>query len=78
MDSINKALKSLEIVNDNIVEIAYNDNVHIELADMEELLKCVNDFTKAMPFKRLVIISPGATVAKEARTFMQTENLAKR
>lgn len=78
MDSINKTLKSLNIVDGNVVEIAYNDNVHIELADMEELLKCVHDFTKGQPFKRLVIISPGTTVAKEARAYMHTENHAKR
>lgn len=78
MESINKTLKSLTVVNDNILEIAYNDNIHVELEDMEQLLKCVYDFTDGKPFKRLVIISPRATIDKEARRYLQTENHSKR
>lgn len=78
MEPINKTLKSLTVVDGNILEIAYNDHVHVELEDMVEMLRCVEEFTEGKPFKRLVIISPHATIEKDARKYLQTENHAKR
>lgn len=78
MEPINKTLKSLFLTEDNILEIVYNDDVNVELADMKELLRCVHDFSNGQPCKRLVIISPRAIIEKEARHYLQEENHAKR
>ncbi len=78
MDSLTRALKSLRVTEGNILEIAYNDNINVELQDITDLLNSVQEFTKGEPFKRLMIISPKATMVKEARKYLQEENHAMR
>lgn len=64
----------LKFIDNNCLLIEYHEQVHIELADMEAILSSVKTFTGHQPTKRLVIISKNATIAREARAFLQEEN----
>jgi hypothetical protein len=78
MESITRVLKSLKMIDDETVQITYNDAVKVNVEDMEELLKQLYTFTGGKRLKRLVVCTKNSSLEMEARHYLQDENKIKK
>lgn len=74
METITKVLKSLRMLDHDTVEIHYHEAVDVSLADMEELMRSLYEFTDNKRLKRLVICTRKSTLDMKARHYLQHEN----
>jgi hypothetical protein len=74
MEPLTRVLKSLKMIDEQTVEIIYNDEVDVNLEDMEELLKHLYIFTGNKRLKRLVVCTKKSSLNMEARHYLQDEN----
>jgi len=78
METLTRVLKSLRMIDEETVEIHYQDAVDVNEEDMAELLKCLYEFTGGKRLKRLVVCTKKSSLDMKARHLLQNENKDKR
>lgn len=74
INTLPKVVESLNLIDENTVELRYADHVTVNVDDMRELLDHLYDFTGNKRMKRLIVISKNATLELPARLLLQQEN----
>lgn len=70
-----RILKSLSMLDENTVEIVFQDEVIIELEDIKRTYQELNEFTGERRLKKLVITGKKTEITKDARSYGHMESL---
>ncbi len=77
MPLVNKLVKSIQMIDQQTVELVLNDKILIDLNGIKAVVDYFEKYTKGEPFKRLIVTAPATSITKEARFFwhkVSTEN----
>jgi hypothetical protein len=69
-----RVIESIEMLDDQTVEIRYKDMVNVSFEDMRELLDELYRITSNRKLKRLIVISKNSSLDLKARLLLQEEN----
>lgn len=69
-----RVVESIEMLDDQIVEVRYKDAVNVNFDDMRELLDELYRVTANRRLKRLIVISKNSSLDLKARLLLQEEN----
>lgn len=78
MESNTEVLESLKMIDDQTVEVKFDEGVVVSKEDMSAILSNLYELTDNKPCKRLIIISKGSFLKHSARILLQDENKAKK
>ena len=69
-----KVQKSIRMISEDIVEIAFDDNIFLDLEKIMQSFAETEAFTNGRRLKRLVISGRNTDITKEARSYGLKEN----
>ncbi len=69
LETPNKVLRSIQMLDDATVEIVFNDGVMIELEDLQVGYDLLNEVTQGRALKKIVVTGKRTEITKEARLF---------
>ncbi len=70
-----RILKSLSMIDDDTVEIVFQDDVLIELEDIKKTYRELHEFTGNRRLKKLVITGRKTEITKDARLYGHNESV---
>lgn len=65
----NNVLRSIQMLDDNTVEVRFNDRVLIDLEDIKITYDNLNNVTQGRRLRKIVVTGKGTQITKEARAF---------
>lgn len=74
-ETANNVIKSIQMLDDNTVEIVFNDKAQIELDDLKVGYKHLGEFTGGKRLKKLVVTGKNTVISKEARLFGHEQSI---
>src|SRR5690606_20793077 len=67
-------MESIRLLEDDLVELRYRDNIRVTADDMHEILTQLYTLTENRKMKRLIVISKNASLELPARQLLEREN----
>lgn len=65
----NNVLRSIQMLDENTVEVRFNDKVLIDLEDIKITYDQLNNVTQGRRLRKIVVTGKGTQITKEARIF---------
>lgn len=71
----NNVLKSIQMLDENTLEIVFNDKASIDVDDLKMGYRYLEEIAGDKPHKKLVVTGKQTTITKEARLFGHQQSL---
>ena len=75
IETPNKVLRSIQMLDDYTVEIVFNDGVMIELEDLQVGYDLLNEVTQGRALKKIVVTGKRTEISKAARLFGHEQSM---